>query len=702
MEIINDLQDRAAGESDIFLQIFNQSPAIEYLLDPENGRIVDANNAACTFWGWSREQLRTMHIWDISIAGQKALERQFTDTKSGVTKFFINQHRIASGQIRDVEVYAHPIILKGHQVNLIIAHDVTDRRRAEESLRLAQRALDAATIGILIVDAQHPDMPITYVNPAFEKTTGYCQAEVLGRNCRFLQGSQRDQPGLDELRSALKEGRSCEVNLQNYKKDGTMFWNQLHISPLRNEAGIITHFVGAQKDISDQMAANARIEQLAYYDPLTELPNRRLFLDRLATCVAIAQRSNVFGAVVCIDLDNFKNLNDAASHEVGDDLLREMSRRLKLSLRQQDTVSRLGGDEFVLLLPALSDSSEVSGNMVQGAITRIQKAISEPVVLGNFQHHITASIGVALFPKGVESASDLLKQADTAMYRAKATGRNSVCYFEPAMQAAVSARLTLEQDLRQAMEREDFRMFLQGQVNASGKIIGAEALIRWHNKEGGLISPMAFIPVAEDTGLIIPMGTWMLRQACRTIKKLEQAGRPIRISVNVSPRQFRGPDFRDCVAMVLQETGANAGLLMLEITEAVVFDNLNEAISKMQQLKALGVHFSIDDFGTGYSSLAYLKKLPLTELKIDKSFIQDAPTDMNDASLVEAILAVATHHGLQVVAEGVETLEHVDFLKERGCPLFQGYYFGRPISGEEFVQKVLSQPAENVYTAPKM
>lgn len=702
MGIINDLQDRAAGESDVFLQIFNQSPAIEYLLDPENGRIVDANNAACTFWGWSRQQLRTMRIWDINIAGQETLERQFAETKAGVTKFFINQHRIASGQIRDVEVYAHPIILKGHQVNLIIAHDVTDRRRAEESLRLAQRALEAATIGILIADAQQPDMPITYVNPAFEKTTGYCQAEVLGRNCRFLQGIQRDQPGLDELRSALKEGRSCEVVVQNYKKDGSLFWNQLHIAPLRNEAGVITHFVGAQKDVSDQMAANARIEQLAYYDPLTELPNRRLFLDRLAACVAVSQRSNVFGAVVCIDLDNFKNLNDAASHEVGDDLLREMGRRLKLSLRQQDTISRQGGDEFVLLLPALSDDSEISANMVQGAITRIQKAISEPVVLGNFQHHITASIGVALFPKGVESASDLLKQADTAMYRAKATGRNSVCYFEPAMQAAVSARLTLEQDLRQAMEREDFRMFLQGQVNASGKIIGAEALIRWHNKEGGLISPMAFIPVAEDTGLIIPMGTWMLRQACRTIKKLEQAGRPIRISVNVSPRQFRGPDFRDCVAMVLQETGANPNLLTLEITEAVVFDNLNEAISKMQQLKALGVHFSIDDFGTGYSSLAYLKKLPLTELKIDKSFIQDAPTDMNDASLVEAILAVATHHGLQVVAEGVETLEHVDFLKERGCPLFQGYYFGRPISGEEFVQKVFSEPAENVYTAPPM
>ncbi len=699
MEIISELQNRDAGEKDMFLQIFNQSPAIEYLLDPENGHIVDANNAACTFWGWSRQQLRTMRIWDINIAGQKKLEQQFNETKAGVTNFFMNQHRIKSGEIRHVEVYVNPIVLKGRRLNLIIAHDVTDRRRAEDSLRLAYRALEAATIGILISDAQQPDMPISYVNPAFELLTGYTQAEVLGRNCRFLQGTQHDQPGLDEVRSALKEGRCCEVILQNFKKDGTVFWNQLHIAPLRNDAGMITHFVGAQKDISGQMAVSARIDHMAYYDPLTELPNRRLFLDRLTTAVAVAQRNNVFGAVVFIDLDNFKNLNDAEGHEVGDDLLREIAARLQQAQRREDTVSRLGGDEFVLLLPALSDNSEISANLVQAVIARIQKAICEPVVLGKFQHHIAASIGVTLFPKGVESASDLLKQADTAMYRAKATGRNCVCYFEPAMQAAVSARLTLEHDLRDAMERQDFRMFLQGQVNASGKIIGAEALIRWHNKEGGLISPMAFIPIAEDTGLIVPMGTWMLRQACLAIKTMEQAGRPIRISVNVSPRQFRGPDFRDCVAMVLQETGARASLLTLEITEAVVFDNLTEAISKMRQLKALGVHFSIDDFGTGYSSLAYLKKLPLTELKIDKSFIQDAPTDMNDASLVEAILAVATHHGLQVVAEGVETLQHVDFLKERGCPLFQGYYFARPIPGEEFVHKVLSGPAEDIDTA---
>lgn len=689
MGIISELQDRRSGESDILLQIFNQSPAIEYLLDPENGQIVDANDAACKFWGFPRQKIQTMRIWEINTSGRKKLEEQFTATKNGISYFYQCQHRIASGEFRDVEVYVNPINVQGRTLNLIIAHDVTDRRRTEESLHLAQRALAAAPVGILIADAQQPDLPIIYANPTFEQLTGYSQAEVLGRNCRFLQGPQRDQPEIQQVRTALKEGRICEVTLRNFKKDGTMFWNQLHIAPVRNDAGTITHFIGAQKDVSSYVAANARIDQLAFYDALTELPNRRLFLDRLANCVSIAQRNNVFGAVVFIDLDNFKNLNDAEGHEIGDELLREMAQRLRQALRQEDTVSRLGGDEFVLLLPALSDDSDISAHMVQTAIARIQKTICEPVVIGTLQHQIAASIGVTLFPKGAESASDLLKQADTAMYRAKAAGRNSVCYFEPTMQAAVSARLNIEHDLRDAMERQDFRMFLQGQVDSTGTVIGAEALIRWHNKEGGLISPMAFIPVAEDTGLIVPMGEWMLRQACRAIKQLEDAGRPIRIAVNVSPRQFRKTDFRDRVAEILRETGANGNLLTLEITEAVVFDNLNEAISKMRELKKLGVHFSIDDFGTGYSSLAYLKKLPLTELKIDKSFIQDAPTDMNDASLVEAILAVASHHGLQVVAEGVETPQHVEFLKERGCPLFQGYYFGRPVPGEEFVNQLL-------------
>ncbi len=684
--------DHSDWGGDVFRQFFENSPAIEYLLDPANGRIVDANQTACKFWGWPRERICDMHIWDINVSERKILEEYFAQTKAGITFYYQCRHRIASGEIRDVELYVNPISVRGQTLNLIIAHDITQRQRAEESLRLVQRALDANPIGIVICGSRQPDMPILYANPAFEALTGYAQADILGRNCRFLQGTENHQPELNEVRSALKEGRSCEVILRNFKKDGTLFWNQLHIAPVRDDTGAITHFVGAQKDISVQKKAEARVDQLSFFDPLTNLPNRRLFLDRLANSVSLAQRNHLFGAVVYIDLDNFKNLNDAEGHEIGDDLLRQISARLRTCVRQEDTVSRLGGDEFVVLLPELSDNGQSAARLVQMATIRMQQAIGDPVVLGKLRHHITASFGVAIFPKGTESASDLLKQADTAMYRAKATGRNCVCYFEPTMQAAVSARLTLEHDLREALKCKDFRMYLQPQVDARGTVIGAEALIRWHNRERELISPLAFIPVAEETGLIIPMGEWMLEQACLTIRKLEKAGRPIRIAVNVSPRQFRRADFRDRVAMILQETGANPSLLTLEITEALVFDNLNEAIAKMRQLKQLGVHFSIDDFGTGYSSLSYLKKLPLTELKIDKSFIQDAPTDPNDASLVEAILAVATHHGLQVVAEGVETLEHIDFLKERGCRLFQGYYYGRPVPGEQLVANISGNP----------
>lgn len=685
-------QNHSDWGGDVFRQFFENSPAIEYLLDPANGRIVDANQTACKFWGWPREKICEMYIWDINMAGREKLEQQFAQTQANITYQFCHQHRIASGAIRNVDLYVTPITVQGRTLNLIIAHDITERRRAEESLHLAHRALDSVPIGILISDAQLPDMPVTYANPAFEALTGYTQAEILGRNCRFLQGTENHQPELEEVRSALKEGRSCEVILRNFKKDGTLFWNQLHIAPVRDDTGRITHFVGAQKDISVQKTAETRVDQLAFFDPLTELPNRRLFLDRLGNSVSVSRRSKRFSAVVLIDLDNFKTLNDAEGHETGDALLREIAARLRTCMREEDTVSRLGGDEFGILLPELSDNEQSAAQLAQVTITRMQKAINEPVLLGTFQHQVAASIGVAVFPKGNESASDLLKQSDTAMHRAKGMDPNSVCYFESAMQTAISARLTLEHDLREAMERKDFRMYLQPQVDACGTVIGAEALIRWHSKEGGLISPMAFIPVAEETGLIIPMGEWMLEQACLTIKKLEKSGRPIRIAVNVSPRQFRRADFRDRVAMILQETGANPSLLTLEITEALVFDNLNEAIAKMRQLKQLGVHFSIDDFGTGYSSLSYLKKLPLTELKIDKSFIQDAPTDPNDASLVEAILAVATHHGLQVVAEGVETLEHIDFLKERGCRLFQGYYYGRPVPGEQLVANISGNP----------
>lgn len=682
-------RDRIGG--DIFWQLFERSRAVLLILNARDGRVMHANAAAAKFYGWTRAQLKTKRIWDLNPLPRETLEEKLLEVVAGKGNFFKFQHRTAAGELRDIESFTTPIGSRKDNLIFSIIHDVTEGRHAEDSLRLAKRALEFAPVGIIISDAKQPDHPIIYANPAFEILTGYPQAEVIGRNSRFLQGTETNQPEIAHLRVALKEGRSCEVVLRNYKKDGSMFWNQLQVAPVVDALGVITHYVGTQTDISARKMAEARIEQLAFFDGLTELPNRRLFLDRLDNTLFISQRNNLFGAVAFLDLDNFKHLNDSQGLEVGDQLLREIGRRLRQCLRSEDTLSRLGGDEFAVLLPGLSDNDQMAGHLVQAAITRLQQAILEPVKLGSFQHQIAASIGVTIFPKGTESASDLLKQADTAMYRAKAMGRNSVCYFEPTMQVAVNTRLTMEHDLREAMERHDFRIFLQPQVDIAGKIIGAEALLRWDYKDGGLISPLAFIPLAEETGLIIPIGQWVLQEACRVSRQLEQAGHPMRISVNVSPRQFRSTDYANSVANTLRESGANPDRVMLEITEAVIFDSISDAREKMRQLRELGVHFSIDDFGTGYASLSYLKNLPLTELKIDRSFIQDAPTDPNDASLVEAILAVAHHHGLQVVAEGVETIQQVAFLKERGCPLFQGYYFGRPMPEREFCNTLPAQ-----------
>ncbi len=338
----------------------------------------------------------------------------------------------------------------------------------------------------------------------------------------------------------------------------------------------------------------------------------------------------------------------------------------------------------MLLLPNLNGDPKIATEVVHAVTERIRKAVCEPVKIGDYEHQVSISMGFTIFPKGTESVSDLLKQADAAMYKAKDMGENSTGCFEPAMQVAAQARMSIEHDLQEALARQDFRMFLQPQVDQNGVVVGAEALVRWRNKEGGLISPMTFISVAEETGLIIPMDTWMLEQACQAIRRLEMAGRDIRIAVNISSRHFRISDFVHRIKTAVAAAAIDPAHLTLEITEGVFLNDPEDAVGKMNQLREAGLHFSIDDFGTGYSSLGYLKKMPLTELKIDRSFIQDAPTDPNDAALVEAILAVAHHHALRVVAEGVETAEHVEFLKVRGCLIFQGYYFGRPVPAEDF------------------
>ena len=673
-----------------FRALFEKSGEVTLLLNPENGKITDCNEAAVEFYGYSRSELTNLHIWDVNTLPRHTVEQRMREVISGSKAHFQFQHRLRNGNIRAVDVYSVALNLAGRSVIYDVIRDDTERRDALAGLLLFRQAIEASVNGIIVTDATTADTPIIYVNPAFEKLTGYGFNEVRGRNPRLLQGSQHDQTGREEIRSALKEGRSVHTIVKNFRKNATPYWCEVSISPVRNASGNITHWLGIQNDITARLAAEEKLEHLAFYDPLTGAPNRRLTLVRLERDIASARRSGHYGALVFLDLDHFKEVNDVQGHEAGDSLLIAVMDKVRTALRQTDTLGRIGGDEFVIVLPQLSSDREQAINELELILQRVIRLVSEPVKLGHSEYAITASMGVTLFPQENASPSELITQADIAMYRAKQAGRNSICYFEPAMQERIQERATLVHDLRVALSNGDFRVFLQPQVDQDRTIIGAEALIRWQSREGGLIAPAKFVPVAEDTGMIVPMGEFMLREACLILQRLERARTSFRISVNVSARQFQLIDFVERTKTIIQSFAITPGSLIFEITESVLMRNTKDAVEKMREISQLGVGFSIDDFGTGYSSLSYLKNLPLKELKIDRSFVCDIATNPNDSALVEAILAIAHHHHLQVVAEGIETPEQFEALKARDCPLFQGYYFGRPVPAADLIESLLS------------
>ncbi len=568
-----------------------------------------------------------------------------------------------------------------------LASLIVERRQDQEQLRTLSRAVQQSPAHIVITD---PNDLITYVNPRFSEITGYSREESLGKPLHFLMRTAMNSQGDNLMLETLRAGDDWRGEFVSYRKNGQAFWESASISAIRDALGRITHYSYVKEDISTRKQAEEKIHRLAFYDALTGLPNRRLLQDRLTQTLAAARRSQQVGAVMFVDLDQFKRVNDARGHAVGDALLKQVSALLLHHLRAEDTVARLGGDEFVVLLPNLASTVEMAARLASGVAEKILATLDVPLSLDDGDYHLGASIGITVFPKDREGVDDLLREADTAMYRSKASGRNRFSYFEPAMQTEVKERLDLEQSLREAITQQTLSIYLQPQVDVTGRLRGAEVLLRWQHPTQGRISPTVFIPVAEESSLIITLGEWVLSEACQLLKTLDAAGRPLRLAVNVSPRQFRQADFAARVQHILRQTGADPSHLMLEVTEGVLIESLNETVAKMTELSSLGVHFSIDDFGTGYSSLAYLKRLPIHELKIDKTFVQDAPQDGNDAALVEAILSVAHHLNLHVVAEGVETVEHFNFLKARGCSTYQGYHFDRPLPWEQFRERWLT------------
>lgn len=458
----------------------------------------------------------------------------------------------------------------------------------------------------------------------------------------------------------------------------------------RDELSLVGDGLNAMFEARKQ--AEQEIHQLVFYDPLTHLPNRRLLLDRLQQATAVSRRSGRHGAVLFLDLDLFKKINDTKGHAMGDLMLIEVAHRLQLCVREGDSVARLGGDEFVVVLEDLSLLKDEAATQVELVAEKIRDQLSQAYLLEGQEHHTTVSIGAELFRAHKENLGDLLKHADVAMYQAKAAGGNTVRFFDPKMQAVLETRLSIETDLRQAITKQQFILQYQVQVNSCGKAIGAEVLLRWEHPERGFVFPDQFIPLAEETGLIIPIGLWVLETACAQLKAWQQCAftRDLKLAVNVSAKQFHRADFVAQVRRVLLESDAKPSHLKLELTESTVLENIQDTIDKMREIKQLGVNFSMDDFGTGYSSLAYLKRLPLDEVKIDRSFVSDITTDPSDAAIVQAIIGITEALGLSVIAEGVETKEQMNFLTRHGCHTFQGYLFGRPLPLKE-IEALLKQ-----------
>jgi diguanylate cyclase (GGDEF)-like protein/PAS domain S-box-containing protein len=579
----------------------------------------------------------------------------------------------------------------GQQMRLLALRDIGPRIESEKQLRLLRRSLEASYNGTLICDAQADDMPIIYANPAFERITGYGAAEVLGQNCRFLHGTEADQPGLDDIRQGLKVNRETHVVLRNFRKDGTPFWNALYIAPVPDEQGRITHFIGIQNDISEQHRFESELAYNTSHDVLTGLPNRSLLEDRLIQGCRIGLRYQRSLAVLFINLDGFKPINDSMGHSAGDQILVEVARRLSQQVRPGDTVARLGGDEFIVILPDLAHEEDALL-----VADRIIVSIAKPYKVTGIEMHITASIGIALSDGTTEPATMLIQQADLAMHKAKQQGRNNYQWYTQDLSQRVNERVTLRNELQKAIEAEAFQLYYQPQMDArSGRVVGYEALLRWQHSELGFISPAQFVPVAEDTGQIIPLSEWVLRTACRQARALLAEGwSGISMAVNISPVQFQRAGFVNTVRAVLEETGLPPALLELELTESVLLENAERAISVLHELKALGVQLAIDDFGTGFSSLSYLKRLPIDKIKIDRSFVQDVINDSTDAAISLGIISMAHHLKLKVVAEGVESEPQYAFLKENNCDEFQGFYFARPMplpQLEEFLRAQLDR-----------
>jgi diguanylate cyclase (GGDEF)-like protein/PAS domain S-box-containing protein len=667
------------------LAILNNSPYLSWLKDFE-GRYIKVNKVFADFLRLERPE-QAEGKTDLDLQPKELAEKYRADdvvVMAARKQKHVEESAFDGNRTHWVETYKTPVIdVHGNVIGTVgFASDITKRKLVEQELRVA--AVTFETHDAILITDRHAN--IIRVNQAFTDITGYSSEEVLGKNPRMMSSGRQDRAFYREMWQQLLHTGSWAGEIWDKRKNGQVYPKWLTISVVKDETQETTHYVAIFSDITARKQADEEIRNLAFYDALTRLPNRRLFMDRFRAALTTSTRRNDYGAVLFIDLDRFKTLNDTLGHDYGDMLLIEVAARISSCVREMDTVARLGGDEFVVLIEGVGNDRDEVAHKVGLLAEKIRGVLAHPYRLKSHEHHSSPSIGVSLYLGNENTVDELIQHADMAMYQAKSAGRNAVRFFDPVMQQNVAMRAEMENDLYHAIALSQLRLHYQVQVDSKYQPLGAEALLRWYHPQRGMIMPGQFIPVAEDSTLILDIGSWVLDQACRQLAlwRENKIMRDLTLAVNVSAKQFSQPNFADQIAGVVNLHQINPANLKLELTESLVLHDLNNAITQMHLLKKLGVKLSMDDFGTGYSSLSYLKQLPLDQIKIDHSFIHGITQDGNDALLVQTIIDMAGNFNMDVIAEGVETDAQLTFLKHQDCMSYQGFLFSKPLPLEDF------------------